>query len=76
VWKRNYSDVVAAGRGTRKESVVRDPGGLAVDQKIERKIVERRKLRNLKIGLAAEAESEIDTGTGTENALPLRELCS
>jgi hypothetical protein len=74
VWKKNHSDAVAAGRGKRKESAVTDPGGLAVDLKTGRKTVERRKLRSPKIGLAAGAESEIDTGTGTENALPLREL--
>jgi len=55
---------------------VRDPVGLAVDLKKERRTVERRKLRNPKIVLAAEAESEIDTGIGTENALPLHPMWS
>lgn len=74
MWRKNHSDAVAAERGKKKETVVRDPVGLAVDLKIERRTVERRKSRNPKIVLAAEAESEIDTGIGTENALPLREL--
>lgn len=76
MWKRKHSDAVAAGRGKRKESVVIDPGGLAVDLKTGRKTVERRKLRSPKIGLAAGAESVIDIGTGTENALPLHPMWS
>lgn len=74
MWIKNRSDAVAAERGKRKESVVTDPGGLAVDLKIEGRTVERKQLRNPKIVLVAEAESEIDIGIGTENVLILREL--
>jgi hypothetical protein len=74
VWTRNHNDAVVAGKGKRKESVERDLGGLAVALKRERKTVERRKLRKPKNGLAAGAESERDTDTGTENA-PLLRKC-
>jgi hypothetical protein len=50
--------------------------GLAVGPKRGRKTVERRNLTKQKIGLAVGAASEIDTGTGTENALLPRELHS
>jgi hypothetical protein len=72
VWTRSHSDAVVAGK--KKGSVVRDCGGLAVALKRGRKTVGRRKLRNLKIGLAAGAENERDIGTGTGNALLPREL--
>lgn len=41
---RSHNDAVVAEK--RKESVVRDPVGLAVTLERERKTVERRKLRN------------------------------
>jgi len=74
VWRRNHSDAAAAGRGRRKESVVRGPGGLEVGLKRGRKTVERRNLTNPKTGLEVGAESEIDTGTETENTHLPREL--
>jgi hypothetical protein len=73
-WTRSHNDAVVAGK--RKESVVRDPGGLAVALKRERKTVGRRKLRNWKNGLAAGAESERSIDTGTENAPLPREWCT
>jgi hypothetical protein len=55
---------------------VRGPGGLTVGLKRGRKTVERKNLIKQKIVLAAGAESEIDTGTGIENALLRRKLHS
>lgn len=74
MWRRKHSDGVAAGRERRKKSVVTGPGGLAVGLKRGIKTVERRNLTNQKIGLAAGAESEIDTGIETGNTLLPREL--